>query len=100
MRMMSIAAVAASLSLSGAYAEQPVDQPICGPLDELTTIVTRDYGERPIAAGISYNNTVMQMFANEESGTWTVLITSIVSGNTCVADMGEMYMQTPVKPDA
>ena len=100
MRMMAIAAVAASLSLSGAYAQQPVDEPVCGPLDELTTILTHSYGEQPVMAGVSYDDTVMQLFANEETGTWTVLLTSIVTGMTCVADGGEMFMRAKVKPDA
>lgn len=100
MRILSIAAVAASLSFSGAIAQESVGSPLCGSLDEMTTIITRDYGEEPVAAGISYAGTITQMFANEETGTWTVLITPMGGGNSCVVDFGDTFMKARVKPDA
>lgn len=100
MRMMAIAAVAASLSLSGAYAQEVTITERCGTLDEIKDLVVRDYEEAPVAGGVSFHGSVMQLFANERTGTWSVLITSVVTGETCIADFGEMYMQAPVKPDA
>ena len=100
MRMMSIAAVAASLSLSGAIAQEVTITERCGTLDEMKDLVVRDYEEQPVAGGVSFYGSVMQLFANERTGTWSVLITSIATGETCIADFGENFMRARVKPDA
>ena len=100
MRMMAIAAVAASLSLSGAIAQEATITERCGTLDEIKDLVVRDYEEAPIAGGVSFHGSVMQLYANQKTGSWSVLITSIATGETCIADFGENFMQTPVKPNA
>ena len=98
MLKLSIAAVAASLSLSGAYA-QPVTVSPCAPLDEMMEKIIEGWGEEPLAAGLSSDGHVMQILTNPNTGSWTVLITNIATGQTCIADEGSDLMVVAGRPN-
>lgn len=98
MLKLSIAAVAASLSLSGAYA-QPVTTSPCGPLDQVMERIVEGWGEEPLAAGLSSDGHIMQILTNPDTGSWTVLLTNIATGETCIADEGSDLMIVAGRPN-
>jgi hypothetical protein len=46
----------------------------CAPRDVQTGLLTERYGENPVAVGLTPGG-VVEMWANAETGTWTVTIT-------------------------
>ncbi len=58
----------------------------CAPRD---TVVSR-YGESRQAIGLGGNNQVVEIFASEETGTWTITVTT-ASGVTCLVASGQAY---------
>ena len=98
MLKLRMAAVALSLSLSGAYA-QPVTTPPYAPLDEMMERIVEGWGEEPLAAGLSSDGHIMQILTNPDTGSWTVLVTNIATGTTCLVDDGSDLMVVADKPN-
>lgn len=48
------------------------------------------YGESRQSIGISANNTVVEVFASLETGTWTIVVTQ-PGGPTCLVASGEAF---------
>ena len=51
------------------------------------------YGETRHALGVSGTSSVLEVFASDETGTWTVLI-SLPDGRACMVASGEGYEAT------
>ena len=48
------------------------------------------YGETAVSLGLGPGNRVVEVFASEETGTWTITVTS-VNGTTCLVASGDSY---------
>ena len=48
------------------------------------------YGESRQSIGIAANNTVVEVFASTETGTWTIVVTQ-PGGPTCLVASGEAF---------
>jgi len=55
-------------------------------LDELAT----KYRETRRAMGLAANNTMMELFASDDTGTWTLTVT-LPNGTTCLVASGERF---------
>jgi hypothetical protein len=55
------------------------------------------FGESRQSIGLAANNQVMEVFANLESGSWTVTVT-LPSGMTCLIASGMAYENIPPAP--
>ncbi|WP_232823011.1 hypothetical protein [Oceanibium sediminis] len=67
----------------------------CGTRAEVVDRLRTDYGETRTGAGLSGADGVIEVFASEESGTWTILLTR-PNGQSCLLAAGESWMQGPV----
>lgn len=70
--------------------------PICGPLATITANLQREFGETLAAAGAEDKGALMQTFANERTGSWTIAMT-LPGGPTCIVAMGEGYTRDPAR---
>lgn len=61
----------------------------CAPRVQVVERLTSQYGENVVGLGLSSAG-VMELFANEDSGSWTVVLTTPV-GITCHVGSGEGY---------
>lgn len=68
----------------------------CGPSEAVRAALGSTYGEVNIFAGRT-QNTVVEVWVNQESGTWTISI-STPDGATCLVAAGQEGMIVPV-PD-
>ncbi|WP_413463814.1 hypothetical protein [Alloyangia pacifica] len=59
----------------------------CGPRDIVVARLAETYGESRQSIGLGSNNAVMEVFASDETGTWTITVTS-TSGVTCLVASG------------
>lgn len=69
-------------------------QPVCGDRSEITARLASKYGERPAGMGLSHSNTMIELFVSDDTGTWTVLLTT-PSGRTCLVSAGEYWQAAP-----
>lgn len=62
----------------------------CGPRDAIIAFLTDKYGESRQAIGIAGNGWVFEVFASNETGTWSVTITQ-PSGLMCIKASGDSF---------
>lgn len=62
----------------------------CGPRAAVVTKLAEGYGETRQSMGIGANNTVVEVFASAESGSWTITMTS-PGGLTCLVASGRAF---------
>jgi len=62
----------------------------CAPRDNVVARLAEGYGESRKSIGIGANNQVVEVFASDESGTWTITVTS-PAGLTCLVASGQAY---------
>ena len=62
----------------------------CGPRDMVVTRLAEGFGETRQSMGLGANNAVIEVFASEESGTWTITVTS-PNGVTCLVASGQAF---------
>ena len=74
----------------------------CAPRDVVVERLADRYGESRQSMGLGSNNAVVEVFASEETGTWTITVTS-VNGLTCMVASGQSFEEldeeVPVKGD-
>lgn len=62
----------------------------CAPRDMIVDRLAEKYGESRQSMGLGANNAVVEVFASEETGTWTITVTS-VHGVTCLVASGQAF---------
>jgi hypothetical protein len=64
----------------------------CAPHSDVVDFLARDYAEHPIATGIANNGGRVEVFANPDRTTWTLLIT-MPNGRTCMMAAGSDWAE-------
>lgn len=73
---------------------------LCGSHSELAVDLKQRFDEAPTAMGMSGSAYVMEMFVNQESGTWSFVLTT-TDGESCIFASGTNYeAQEPPKEGA
>lgn len=77
-------------------ATQPLraEEVTCGIRDRVLDHLATAYGERRQAAGLAGAAQMVEVFASDATGTWTILVTSS-SGVTCMVAAGTDYESMP-----
>lgn len=81
--------ILSAVLLTGAASAQSATQP-CAERDKVVQRLTSNYGETVQGMGLGANNGVMEVFASEETGTWTITVT-MPNGQTCLIASGQAY---------
>lgn len=68
----------------------------CGPREMVLAHLASKYSETRRSVGLAANNMVMEVFASEETGSWTITVTS-AQGVTCLVASGQNFQ--PVQED-
>jgi hypothetical protein len=76
----------------------------CADRDQLITRLEERYGETLQSVGLQHNNEVLEVYASDSTGTWTILVTH-PDGNACLVASGQMWEklaapQVPAGDDA
>ena len=64
----------------------------CGPRTAVIERLAQGYGETRQSMGLGSNNAVVEVFASDETGSWTITVTS-ANGVTCLVASGQGYEQ-------
>lgn len=70
---------------------------ICGERDHVVAQLEGRYGESVRSIGLAPQNRIVEVFASEETGSWTITVTS-ADGMTCLMASGrhfETFAPTP-----
>jgi hypothetical protein len=62
----------------------------CAPRDAVVERLAEGYGETRQSMGLGANNAVVEVFASEETGTWTITVT-MPNGLTCLVASGQSF---------
>jgi hypothetical protein len=66
------------------------DQRPCGPHDAVAKALANQYGEEAHAMGLAEDDTVMELYASKDTGTWTMTVT-LPNGVTCLVATGKNF---------
>lgn len=65
----------------------------CGEHAAVVAALAERYGETRQSIGLAANNQVVEVFASDETGTWTITVTT-TSGVTCLVAAGQAFERT------
>ncbi|WP_299845699.1 hypothetical protein [uncultured Roseovarius sp.] len=80
-------AAAAVLMASPAVAQSG---PNCAPREMVVDRLASKYGETRQSMGLGANNAVVEVFASDSSGSWTIIVTT-ANGLTCLVASGQAF---------
>ena len=81
---------AAALYLAGTTQAAAQSQRNCGPRDAVVERLASGYGETRQSVGIGSNNAMVEVFASDETGSWTILVT-MPTGVSCLVASGQSF---------
>lgn len=64
--------------------------PQCAPRADVVAHLGQKYSETRRSMGLAANSTVMEVYASEETGTWTITVTT-PQGITCLIASGQSF---------
>jgi hypothetical protein len=62
----------------------------CAPRDKVVERLATGYGETVQSMGLGANNSVVEVFASQQTGTWTITVT-LPNGMTCLVASGQAF---------
>ena len=62
----------------------------CGPRERVLTTLAEKYQETRRSIGLATQGRVMEVFASDESGSWTIIVT-MPNGVTCLVASGQAF---------
>ncbi len=86
-------ATVAGIALPAAAAEA---QMVCGKRADLVRQLGDKYGETRRSMGLAEGRGVVELYASEETGSWTILMTS-PQGIACMMAAGQAFQIDPVQ---
>ena len=87
--MTSIAPIAA-LALAASLSTPADAQMVCGQRDKIIQQLESKYGETRRSVGLQQGRGLVEVFASEETGSWTILVTD-PRGMSCLMAAGEAF---------
>ncbi len=71
-------------------AAQQVQARTCAPRDEMVKRLAGTYGETRHAIGLARQGAIMELFASDQTGSWTITVT-LPDGTSCLIAAGRDY---------
>ncbi|OWU85395.1 hypothetical protein ATO6_00055 [Oceanicola sp. 22II-s10i] len=87
---MQIVTLTAAIAMAILATQSAAQGTPCAPRHNVVEGLAEKYGENRRAIGVSANNMVVEVFASDASGTWTITVTN-ASGLTCLVASGEAF---------
>jgi len=69
----------------------------CAPRAGIVDFFAKNYGERPVAAGLQSGGGVMELLVSDDGSTWTLLV-STPQGVTCFVSSGTAWVRITPSP--
>jgi len=91
--------VGATLAMSSPALAQTAPNTNCAPRQAVVERLGARYGESRQSIGIGSNNSVVEVFASTETGTWTIVVT-MPTGVSCLVAAGQAFEAVAEAPVA
>ena len=88
MRSLIIGAALAVLSVPAMAQQMP-----CGPRDKVINGIAGKFGETRQSIGLHPRGSIVEVYANTETGTWTIVVTT-PGGRSCLMSAGQSFQNT------
>ena len=95
--ILAVAVTAMALSTTAVPAAAQ-GQSMCAQRAQVVGMLASRYGESVRGMGLANQNRVIEIFASEETGTWTITMT-MPNGMTCLMASGRHYETVAALPD-
>lgn len=82
------ATLAATALLAGTGAADA--QMVCGKRDAIVAQLERKYGETRRSVGLQQGRAVVEVYASDKTGSWTILVTD-TAGKSCLMAAGDAF---------
>lgn len=89
-RILVVAIIAALIIAAMAFAASAQNMSNCAPRDVVIQRLADGFGETRQSMGLGANNSVVEVFASLESGTWSITLTS-PNGLMCLVATGQAF---------
>lgn len=76
--------------ISTALGAQAGAQAVCGKRDSIVAQLASKYGETLQSVGLQQGRGVVEIYASEETGSWTIILTD-TRGHSCLMAAGEAF---------
>ncbi|WP_322865153.1 hypothetical protein U5922_002450 [Aquicoccus sp. G2-2] len=86
--MRLLGGLAVLIMLSGAGSAEAAGN--CAPHEQVVARLAQSYGEQRQAIGLGADNALVEVFASDASGTWTITVTT-AQGLTCLVASGQAF---------
>jgi hypothetical protein len=73
-------------------------QSLCGAREAVIDMLGARYGETVRSIGLAGRDRIVEVFASEETGSWTILVTN-TDGVACLVASGQHYEQVVAGPE-
>ncbi len=70
---------------------------LCAERNVIVDTLTDRYGEQVHGMGLAHQNRIVEVYVSEETGTWTITVTS-ADGTTCLMAAGQHFAQMLPQP--
>lgn len=84
------AIMSAALIIGAAPVANAQSNALCGKRDEVIAQLQTVHGESRTSIGLQRNSQVMETYANQETGSWTIIV-SMPTGVACLVAAGEAF---------
>lgn len=82
--------MAASIGSFAPFGSAAHAQSVCGARESIIAQLKQKYGETRKSVGLQQGRGVVEIFASEETGSWTILVTD-TRGHSCLMAAGEAF---------
>lgn len=89
-QMLNLTLAMGLLALAAQQVSAETTRRNCGPRDAVVTRLAEGFGESRQSIGIGANNSVVEVFASKDSGSWTITVT-LPNGMTCLVASGQAF---------
>lgn len=87
-----LAALTATTTMAQSYGGN-----VCAPRDTIVTSLTMQYGEKAVGSGFQGDRQIIEVFASDTRGSWTIIITQ-TNGIACVVGAGTEWSADTLLP--
>ena len=88
--ILGVAVLSSLIALSSAVKADAQQQRNCAPREMVINRLADGYGETRQSIGMAANNAVVEVYASDESGSWTIIVTT-PNGLSCLVASGQGF---------
>ena len=88
--MMCTALLTGVFAISTPTLVKAQQRPNCAPREVVVTRLAEGYGETRQSVGLGANNAMIEVFASDKTGSWTITVTT-PNGLTCLVASGQSF---------